>query len=165
MNVPERRHAEWENIQFFYELFSDLMNGISTDDLYEEFTDYQILHEDDITDEAWREFKVSGCLKKDVDHEDNQYNYRVDTFWWHISKLLIAGTLVKCFKLLPKLVELVLVISHSNADSEGLFSIVRKNKTVERSTMKLDGTLSSILSMKSMYLESEMPCFQSKPTK
>ena len=72
---------------------------------------------------------------------------------------------MKRFKLLPKLAELVLVIPHSNADSEGLFSIVRKNKTVERSTMKLDETLSSILSMKSMYLESEMPCFQSKPTK
>ena len=71
MNVPERVHAQWENIQFFYDLFSDLMNGISTDDLYEEFTDYQILHDDDITDEAWREVKVSGCLKKDVDHEDN----------------------------------------------------------------------------------------------
>ena len=71
VNVPEREHAEWENVQFFYDLRPDLMNGISTDDLYEEFTDYQILHDDDITDEAWREVKVSGCLKKDVDHEDN----------------------------------------------------------------------------------------------
>ena len=64
VNVAERVHAESENVQFFYDLLPDLMNGISTDDLYEEFTDYQILHDDDITDEAWREVKVSGCLKK-----------------------------------------------------------------------------------------------------
>ena len=42
--MPEQVHAEWENIQFFYDLSSDLKNGISTDDFYEKFTDYQILH-------------------------------------------------------------------------------------------------------------------------
>ena len=28
VNMPERVHAEWENIQFFYDLSSDLKNGI-----------------------------------------------------------------------------------------------------------------------------------------
>ena len=72
---------------------------------------------------------------------------------------------MKRFKLLPKLAEVVLVIPHNNADLEKLFSIMRKNKTVERSTVKLDLKLSSILPMKSMYPESETPCFQFKPTK
>ena len=39
VNVLERAHAEWENGRFFSELFPDIMNGISTDDLYEEITD------------------------------------------------------------------------------------------------------------------------------
>ena len=62
---------------------------------------------------------------------------------------------VKRFKLLPKLVELVLVISNSNADLERLFSIERKNKMVESTTVKLDRTFSSILAMKCMHPESE----------
>lgn len=69
VNVPERVHAEWENVQFFYDLFPGLMNGISTDDLYEDFNDYQILQDDDITDEVWRKAMVSEVLKKDVDDE------------------------------------------------------------------------------------------------
>ena len=64
VNVQERVHAGWENVQFLYDLLPDLINGVSTDDLYEEFTDYLILHDDDITDEAWREVKVSDGLKK-----------------------------------------------------------------------------------------------------
>ena len=54
---------------------------------------------------------------------------------------------MKRFKLLPKLAEVVLVIPHNNADLEKLFSIMRKNKTVERSTVKLDVKLSSILKL------------------
>ena len=57
-------HAGWENVQFLYDLLPDLINGVSTDDLYEEFTDYLILHDDDITDEVWREVKVSDGLQK-----------------------------------------------------------------------------------------------------
>ena len=52
---------------------------------------------------------------------------------------------------------------HSNAESKRLFSIVRKNKTLQCSSLKLDGTLSSILAVKTMYPESDCPCFQWKP--
>ena len=62
--MQERVHAGWENVQFLYDLLPDLINGVSTDDLYEEFTDYLILHDDDITDEVWREVKVSDGLQK-----------------------------------------------------------------------------------------------------
>ena len=72
---------------------------------------------------------------------------------------------MKRFNSLSKLAVLVFSMPHSNADLERLLSIVRKNKTVERLTRKLDGTLSSILAMKSMYPECETPCFQFKPTK
>ena len=40
---------------------------------------------------------------------------------------------------------------------------MRKNKTLERSSLKLDGTLSSILAVKTMHAESDYPCFQWKP--
>ena len=94
-------HNERENVRLFYNLLPDLVNGISTDDFYEEFPDYQILRDDGITDEGRRETKVSDRLKKDVGDEDNSYHYRVDILLWHISKLVIPRTLAKRFKLLP----------------------------------------------------------------
>ena len=48
----------------------------------------------------------------------------------------------------PKLAKVALVIPHSNADEERIFSMVTKNKTVFRSNLKLDGTLGSILKVK-----------------
>ena len=70
--------------------------------------------------------------------------------------------LIKLFKYLIK-AELMLVMPHSNAELKRLFSIVRKNKTLEHSSLKLDGTLSSILAVKTMYPESYCPCLQWKP--
>ena len=71
----------------------------------------------------------------------------------------IAGTTMKRFKFLPKVAEVVLVVPHSNAvHLERLFSIVRKNKTNATLSLKLDGTLSSILAIKSKYPESVVPC-------
>ena len=52
------------------------------------------------------------------------------------------------FPKLAKVARLVLVIPHSNADEERVFSMVTKNKTVFRSNLKLDGTLGSILKVK-----------------
>ena len=43
---------------------------------------------------------------------------------------------------------MVLVIHHSNASEEMVFSMVRKNKTSLRPSLALDGTLSSIISVK-----------------
>ena len=59
---------------------------------------------------------------------------------------------------LSKIAEVVLIISHSNAELERLFSLVKK-KSLERSSMKLDGKLSSILAMKTKYPESSTPCY------
>ena len=52
-----------------------------------------------------------------------------------------------------------LVLPHSNAGLERLFSIIRKNKTDMRSSLKLDGTLSSILSIKTDNPESRTLVF------
>ena len=71
----------------------------------------------------------------------------------------IAGTTMERFKFLPKVAEVVLVLPHCNAGHlERLFSIVRKNKTNATLSLKLDGTLSSILAIKSKYPKSVVPC-------
>ena len=44
----------------------------------------------------------------------------------------------------------VLVVPHSNASEERVFSMVRNNKTPFRPSLGLDGTLQSILQVKSL---------------
>jgi len=52
------------------------------------------------------------------------------------------------FDLLFKVVEVVMTIPHSNAGEERIFSLINKNKTPSRSFLKLDGTLSSLITVK-----------------
>ena len=145
VNVPERLQASWENVQFFVDVFPGLIDGVSVDTLYEEFVDYQCMNDADIVDEAWEEAKVSDGVKNDINDENNSYHYRVDILWWYTAQLCIPGCSVKRFKYLIKLAKLMLIMPHSNAELERLFSIVRKNKTLECSSLKLDGTVSGIL--------------------
>ena len=56
---------------------------------------------------------------------------------------------------------MVLIIPHSNAAEERVFSMVRKNKTLFRS-LSLDGTLSSIITVK---LGVDDPCEKFQPSK
>ena len=162
VNVPKRLDTTWESVQFFLEKFSllTLLQGINPDILHEEFVDYQTLPDDAIGQRAWKEAKV-------VDGQDEDGNeiahHRVDILWWHLAHLKVPGTSQNRFKNLSKVAEIVLVIPHSNAEQERLFSIVRKNKTDSRSNLKLDGTLSSILAMKTTYPESSTPCYKWKP--
>ena len=56
------------------------------------------------------------------------------------------GTL--CFNRLCQIAKLVMVIPHSNAQEERLFSMIRKNKTSFRPSLDPKGTLWSILTVK-----------------
>ena len=44
--------------------------------------------------------------------------------------------------------QLVLTLPHSNAEEERVFSLINKNKTKFRPNLSLDGTLSSIVTVK-----------------
>ena len=96
-------------------------------------------------DDTWAEAEVVD--RKD-ENENKIVNYRFDVLWHYIAKIIVPGTCNKRFKLLPQVASLVLVLPYSSAGLERLFSVVRKNKTDMRSSLKLDGTLSSILTTK-----------------
>lgn len=57
------------------------------------------------------------------------------------------------FGRLSKIAALVLVLPDSNADAERVFSMVGLNKTKTRNSLALDGTLSSIMTVKMAGLE------------
>ena len=101
VNVSDRINAKLENVQYFYDLFPNLMSSISADDLYEEFTDYQTLCGDDFDDKAWEDAKVSEGLKDDIDGE-KLFHYRMDVLWYYVANVNIPVSNAKRFKLLPK---------------------------------------------------------------
>eukprot|EP00795_Rhopilema_esculentum_P011061 gene11061-19920_t len=163
VNVPDRINSKWAQVQYFFDLYPNLMSAISADELYEEFTDYQTLNDNDFEERAWEEARVSEGVKKEMDGEIS-FHFRIDVLWSYIADMKITGSNAKRLKFLSKLAEINLIILHSNAELERLFSIVKKNKSLERSSMKLGGTLSSILAIKTLYPESNTPCYSWKPT-
>ena len=71
------------------------------------------------------------------------------------------------FKLLFEVARIVLTILHSNAGIERLFSLVNKNKnkSSDRNRLDIEGSLSSILTVKLERPESKENCYLSKPDK
>lgn len=159
INVPKRLDAEWESVEFFLAKFQSFFVDMNMDALYDEFCDYQTLSDGDIGDKAWNEAKVIDGSVDDTD----VFHYRVDILWWYIAHMVTPETTTSRFCYLQKVAELVTVLPHSNAGEERLFSMVRKNKTDSRSSLKLDGTLSNLLAMKLHYPESVVPCFNWRP--
>ena len=153
----QRDKAEWNQIEFFIEKYSNqtVLQNIDNVLLLDEFVDYQSMCDDDISADAWAETEV-------VDGKDENENkivhYRTDVLRHYIAKNIVLRTCNKRFKLLPEVASLVLVLPHSNAGLERLFSVVRKNKTDMRSSLKSDGTLSSILTTKAYNPESLNLC-------
>ena len=61
-----------------------------------------------------------------------------------------------------RVVQLVVILPHTNAQEERVFSTISKNKTKFRPYLQLDGILSSIISVKLANLE---PCNEYEPPK
>ena len=73
---------------------------------------------------------------------------RPDAIWNFLASKKSANGCRPRFPNLAKVAKLVLVLPHSNAGEARLFSLVRLNKTSYRSAVSLDGTLSSIMTVK-----------------
>ena len=67
---------------------------------------------------------------------------------WHYLSTLKDCTECQRFARLTKLVKLILVIPHSNAEEERVFSLVRKNKNCFRQNLDVDESLASIITCK-----------------
>lgn len=121
--------------------------------LEDEFLQYQLLEKSHIPDTVWQ-----AALVVDDDSTNTQH-YRMDIIWAHISQMRNAdGSLM--FEKPSKVALLILTLPHSNAEEERVFSMITKNKTKFRSSLKLDGTLSSILTIKCAEVE---PCHNYDP--
>ena len=79
----------------------------------------------------------------------NEYgNCPVDILWDFFRGIKTPGTASFQYDLLFKVAEMIITIPHSNAAEERIFSMINKNKTSSRSSLSLEGTLSSIMIVK-----------------
>ena len=121
--------------------------------LEEEFMRYQLLDDSEIPDNVWNSALIY--------EEDEVKHFRIDKLWAYLRTAQYPdGSLI--FAKLAKVALLVLTLPHSNAEEERVFSMVTKNKTKFRPNLKLDGTLSSILTIK---LANPEPCHEYEPPK
>ena len=65
----------------------------------------------------------------------------------HIFSIKLADENLK-FRRLCKVAKTVLILPHSNAGEQRVFSMIRKNKTPFRGSLAVNGTLSSLMTIK-----------------
>ena len=109
--------------------------------LSEEFTEFQLLEEGHIPERV----REAATVFEDKDREVKYY--RMDQIWHYLASMKDADESFK-FSRLANVAKLVLVLPHSNAQEERVFSMVRKNKTAFRPSLDPKGTLSCILTIK-----------------
>ena len=106
--------------------------------LHAEFKDYQMLLDEEILMKVRDQARI---------REGDTAHLQIDVIWHYLSSLKLPIGLPRSQRL-SKVAKLILVIPHSNAAGERIFSIIRKNKTSFRPNLDPKGTLSSILTIK-----------------
>ena len=158
LNILQQQ-CSFESVLFLVERFQHYISFTKTEivEMEEEFLCLQSLQLDDFTSQAKEEATIR------VDEDGDSVTYRIDVLWYHLFLMKIPGSNRSKFHNLFKLVKVILVIIHSNAEEESLFSKVRKNLTAQRASLSLDGTLSSIISFQLNRKQGET-CYQYQPS-
>jgi hypothetical protein len=144
IHVETRLTASFSNVEYIVNRFPflrDLQAPQEADKLQEEFVEYQTY--------AFPSALVEE--KSDVKR------------WLHLAHLKTASGLMR-FGRLYRVAQAILVIPHSNAQEEGLFSMIRKNLTDTRKSLDINSTLGNMLKVKLAQPDSEHPCYTQKPT-
>lgn len=105
--------------------------------LNEQFIQYQILQPEEIP----------ICVKESAGLGEDDY-HQVDVLWGYLRQLKNPERNIHFFDLLFQVAEVIMTIPHLNAGEERIVSLINKNKTSSRSSLKLDGTLSSLITVK-----------------
>ena len=123
--------------------------------LYEQFHEYRKINDAELPDEAYEEAFFSGTS------DGHKKEYSVDMMRYYLQKMRSPVGSNYRFKLLFEFARFVLTIPHSNAVIEKLFSLVNKNKngSSDRNRLDIEGSLSSILTVKLERPESKGKCY------
>ena len=84
----------------------------------------------------------------------------MDAIVAHLSSMMTPGSNKLWFPRLPQILQLIMIIPHSNADEERVFSLIRKNKTCFCPNLDPDVTLQNLIMVK---LAIPKPCQDYEP--
>ena len=137
IDVRKRISSDFSQVEYFIERFP-LLSKYKENDMYEqlhsEFLDYKGLPDNQLD-------SVLQCK-----YDDGLLPF--DRIWKLLGDMKSSVTDEKKFANLLSVVETVLVIPHSNACSERVFSMIKKSVTSMRSSLDLDTTVGSIMTTK-----------------
>ena len=134
IDFDKRLNKTFSSVEYFISRYPSFFENLNMDLVNEQFLSYQIMSEEDIP----------HSLKDDPDGGA----CNVDKLWGYLKNLKRPGTNSFEFDLLFKVANVILTIPHSNAGEERIFSLINKNETPSRSSLSLDGTLSSLITVK-----------------
>lgn len=134
-DISARKTASSASVTFFAKKFSSILTEEELNLLETEFASYQFENFNDLSYE------------------------RMDSGWHQISQIINPVSGQKKYIALPKLMLAVLLIPHSNAITERVFSIVRKNQTEFRPSLDLT-VLNALLVEKVKCSSTKEKCFQ-----
>lgn len=137
-DVSLRKKMTYSSVEFIAAKFPHVLSDNEKTKLDIEFSLYQF--------ENFEEFDL--------------VNDSADTVWHEISHITDANG-AKKYIALPKLILALLLVPHSNATSERVFSLVRKNQTDFRPTLGTE-TLTSLLIEKQKHFNSSTKCYEHK---
>lgn len=158
IDFNERNKCSMDNVEGVLSslghIHRKMINNPRTMDTFEkEFLVYQAMSEADIRVHIWEESKV--VEKLDDNSAEAVTYHRLDIIW---------GSLQEKLPNLSKVALAVLIIPHSNAGEERVFSVTRRNKTDFYSNLDLQRSLSSIMTIKMNKPEKLLPCPKFKPS-
>lgn len=151
LDVGNRSKATFENVYALLDRFPGIVEEDEVTTLENEFLEYQLLDDSELPDTSL--VMADGTVE----------NRRIDEVWSQIFEMKNFVTGLKRFPTLAKFITAILLIPHSNAHCERLFSMVRKNRTESRSSTAV-GTLSALIATK-INLFGNLKCYQFKPGK
>ena len=138
-DVKKREETEFTSVQFFVKRFPCLnLSPMDNDKLERQFVAYQTNDLPEV---------ITSC-----DRADRQ---------WHIMSQQRDDNGQLTYNLLSKVMLGILCIFHSNADCERIFSLVTKNKTEFRPSMKTE-TLNSLITHKQFMVAKGSVCYRQK---
>ena len=140
MDFQKRKSCDFSSVEYFLNRFSQHLSTEQADSIYDKFRLYQGLSE----------------IPPEIDIQtDSDGQVRADVVWHGLKD--INGRPV--FELLSHVAKLVLVLPHSNADEEHVFSFIRKKKTSFRADLSLEPW--SLLSLVSCNVNfNHIKCFE-----
>jgi len=164
VDFSKKEECDFSMVCAFIERYPKLLSFTDKelDKVCEEFLDYQAMSRDEIPQHVWDEA---------VCHEDGEGStkvtyHRMDRIWGHIADMKLPGIDSARFARLAEVAKLVLTIPHSNVGEERVFLVIRKIRRDDRAKIQLEGTLSSLVTVKLNLPESKaQPCYTFKPSK